>query len=227
MGRTVEDVMTRDVVVAREDMPFKDVARLMWAAGVTALPVVSEADLVLKEELAAGGEPRVVRLRRRADRAKAAATVARDVMTAPAVVIGPGATAGQAARLMHAKGVKRLPVVDPAGRLIGIVGRADLLRIFLRPDDLIRREVEHDVVERTLWLTPKEAGVRVEVADGIVTLSGEVDRKSVARILAGLTAGIDGVVGIEDRLTYRIDDDRARGNGARSPDVLPEALRWP
>ena len=64
-------------------------------------------------------------------RAKTEARTATGLMTSPAVTIGPDALLGTAARLMSQRRIKRLPVVDRAGKLIGIVSRADLLRVFL------------------------------------------------------------------------------------------------
>ena len=107
-----------------------------------------------------------------------------------------------------------LPVVDAAGRLVGIVTRRDLLRIFLRPDEDIRAEVVHDVLGRTLWLAP--SAVRVTVADGVVTLEGRLERRSKIPFAVGLTRQVDGVVAVVDRLGWRIDD-----TGTRPPQAVP------
>jgi CBS domain-containing protein len=53
-------------------------------------------------------------------------------MATPAVTVAPTATVTDAARRMHTAGVKRLPVVNDAGRLVGIVSRADLLKVYIR-----------------------------------------------------------------------------------------------
>jgi CBS domain-containing protein len=58
-------------------------------------------------------------------------------MTSPAITIHPDAPVGAAARLMNGHRIRRLPVVDPSGKLIGIVSRRDLLSVFLRPDEEI------------------------------------------------------------------------------------------
>jgi len=78
---------------------------------------------------------------RRDERKKAEALVARDLMTAPPVTVGPQASVADAARLMHERRVKRLPVVDLEGRIVGIVSRMDLLAEFLRDDGDIKAEV--------------------------------------------------------------------------------------
>src|SRR4029453_2921203 len=100
MGRRVRDVMTREVVTVDEQESFKELAALMAECRVSALPVldeggrvvgvVSEADLLLKEEFPegpAGG--RLFQGRHRMERAKAAGDTAVELMTGPAITIGP------------------------------------------------------------------------------------------------------------------------------------------
>ena len=98
------------------------------------------------------------------------------------------------ARLMERRGVERLPVVDEEDRLIGIVTRRDLLRVFLRGDDEIRRQVSEEIVAGELGLPPGAVGVSVR--DGVVTLAGDAElRGAIAR--AGFAAWrLDGVVGV-------------------------------
>jgi CBS domain-containing protein len=213
MRKTVEDVMTKTVVVVSESTPFKEMVELMDEFRVSALPVldgdrrvigiVSEADLLLKEERPDGRDVFVGR-RRRIERCKAEGLVAAEIMSKPAIVTVPTASLSQTAQLMHREGVKRLPVVDADARLLGIVSRADLLRVFLRSDDEIRGAVVHDVIERTLWIDPRTIEVRVE--DGVVTLQGAAERRSLIPIIVELVKEVDGVVGVDDRLTYEIDD---------------------
>jgi CBS-domain-containing membrane protein len=213
---TVRDVMTEDVLVVRLSTPFKEVARVLADRGISALPVldgddrlagvVSEADLLYKEEF--GKQEARFRLLaspdERAARSKATADVAGQLMTSPAVTIGPDAALVQAAKVMDQHRVKRLPVVDADGRLIGIVSRADLLKTFLRSDDEIREEVIRDVFMRVLWAEPEKFDVTVD--DGVVTLSGELQLRSSTTIAVRLTRKVDGVVDVIDKLTYVIDD---------------------
>jgi osmotically-inducible protein OsmY len=105
---------------------------------------------------------------------------------------------------MEAQGVKRLPVVDETDRLLGIVSRGDLLRIFLRRDEAIREEITTDVLRRTLGLTPSD--VTVEVRQGRVDLSGTVEFKSLIPVAERLCRSVDGVVSVTHHLTYRTDD---------------------
>jgi CBS domain-containing protein len=216
MRRRVRDVMTSDVCTVDQDASFKQVAELLAERRVSALPVldgdgrvvgvVSEADLLLKEEFPdgpAGGRVFEGR-RRRAARAKAAGDSVAELMTSPAVTVGPDVPVAEAARLLHRHGVKRLPVVDPAGPLLGIVSRADLLKVFLRSDDEIASDVRQEVLLRSLWVDPDS--VTVDVRDGVVTLGGRLERRSQATIAVSLVHALDGVVDVVDRLTFELDD---------------------
>jgi CBS-domain-containing membrane protein len=129
-------------------------------------------------------------------------------MSAPAVTIGPDAKIGEAARLMEHERIKRLPVVEEDGRLLGIVARRDLLRPYLRADSAIRQDVEFEVLQRTLWVIP--ATIDVFVTDGRVTLRGRADRRSTAEIAVRLTRAVDGVVAVTDEMTWVLDDRSAR-----------------
>jgi CBS-domain-containing membrane protein len=127
-------------------------------------------------------------------------------MTSPAVVARQEWTVVETARVMEAHRVKRLPVVDEAGRLTGVISRGDLLRVFMRRDRAIQEEIREDVLTRTLGLAP--SSITVEVTDGHVVLSGTVERRSLLPVIMRLCRGVDGVVGVSDRLDYRIDDYR-------------------
>lgn len=216
--RSVSDLMTTSVVRVRRDTGFKEIAKLFAEYGVTAVPVVddeerpvgvvSEADLLRKEAslLDPAGLPSPARPDPAA-RAKARAAVAEGLMNSPAVTARPGWTAVEAAQVMERHGVKRLPVVDEAGRLVGLVSRADLLRVFLRGDSAIREEITGDVLLRTLDLPPDT--VTVHVVDGRVSLTGTVERKSLVPVVVRLCQGVDGVVDVSAELAYRVDDGSA------------------
>ncbi|MFG3233262.1 CBS domain-containing protein [Streptomyces antibioticus] len=213
--RKVSDLMSTSVVRVRRDTGFKEIAKLLAEYGITAVPVVddeehvvgvvSEADLLRKE--AAGLDPAgllPVLRPRPADRAKAEATIAQGLMNSPAVTARPEWTAVEAAQVMERHHVKRLPVVDEAGRLVGLVSRADLLRVFLRGDSAIREEISGEVLLRTLGIEPGE--VTVHVVDGRVTLRGTVDRKSLVPVTVRLCQGVDGVVDVTAELNHHVDD---------------------
>jgi CBS domain-containing protein len=219
----VSDVMTTAVITAREATPFKELARIMTEQHVSALPVldtadrvvgmVSQADLLPKEEhrddrpgrwtVAFGGE--------HASRVKAAGDTAGQVMTAPVVVTRPDATLVEAAKDMARRHVKQLPVVDTDNRLVGILSRADLLKVFLREDEEIQHEVISEILTRVRWADPQR--LDVEVREGIVTLSGELEQRSHIPIAVQLTHRVDGVIDVVNRLSYALDDTTRPSHG--------------
>jgi CBS domain-containing protein len=215
--RKVREVMTASVVTARVDTPFKELAVLMAEQGVSALPVldaeghlagiVSEADLLPKQE--AQEDPNARPLpwwRRWLARGQAAGTSAAGVMTSPAVTIGLDDSVVAAARLMERHRIKRLAVTSPDGRLAGIVSRADLVRVFCRPDPEIREEIVREVFTDFLGTNP--ALVRVTVTEGMVTLAGEVEKKSMIPFALRMARSVDGVVDVTSELTFAVDDTR-------------------
>ncbi|MDQ7904017.1 CBS domain-containing protein [Phytohabitans sp. ZYX-F-186] len=220
---TVADVMTTDVATVKEGTPYRDIVDILTARQVSAVPVVddfervlgvvSEADLLHKIETE--GHPATRRVfegrRRRAARTKATALVARDLMTVPAVTAVPHTLIPAAARRMDTEHVKRLPVINDLGRLVGIVTRGDLLKVHLRPDADIRRDVVEGVLHRVLAI--RDGIVRVEVHDGVVTLAGELDRHSATVTAVRLAQAVAGVVSVEDRLTFLFDDTTLANTG--------------
>jgi CBS-domain-containing membrane protein len=167
---------------------------------------VSEADLLLKEEFPDPDQeiPLFWTRRRRLERDKAAGSTARDLMTVAVASIAPDATVPEAARRMHTAGVKRLPVVDGRGRLLGIVSRADLLKVFTRADEDIRREIIDEVIVREFMCDPSRFFVQVE--DGVVVLEGRVERRSLLPWVVRAVHGVEGVVRVENQLAYDLDD---------------------
>ncbi len=220
----VGDVMTADVVSVAEKTPYRRIVDLMMARRISAVPViddfrlvvgvVSESDLLHKVELANESlEPRVFgSRRRRSARTKARGAVAADLMSAPAVTVLPTTPVAAAARLMDSEQVKRLPVTNDLGRLVGIVSRGDLLKIYLRPDTDIRRDVVDEVLRRVLAVD--EGTVRVDVHDGVVTLIGRLDRWSATDIAVRLSRQVAGVVQVVDRLDFDFDDSDLSALGA-------------
>ncbi|MGV9452496.1 CBS domain-containing protein [Streptomyces sp. NPDC003635] len=214
----VSDVMTRDVAVVRRDAAFKDIVRTLRERRVSALPVVdgghrvvgvvSEADLLPKEEFRDSDPDRYTQLRRLSDLAKAGSLTAGELMTSPAVTVRADATLAQAARVMARARVKRLPVVGDTDGLEGVVSRADLLKVFLRDDEEIAEEVRREVVAR-LFPGPASA-VRVSVTDGVVRLAGRVRDTSLVPVAARLARAVEGVVDVGFDLGERSDERSAR-----------------
>ncbi|GAA3357321.1 CBS domain-containing protein [Streptomyces antimycoticus] len=213
--RTVGDLRTRPVVQAPRDMPFKELVALLAESDVTAVPVVdgsgrpigvvSEGDLLRKSSGQAdpSGLLPVPHLEAW-ERAKAEGARAEQLMSAPAVCARPEWTVVEAARVMSDRSVKRLPVVDETDKLLGIISRGDLLRVFLRHDNAIRDEIERDLLLRTLRLAP--SAMTVDVQEGEVTLAGSVETRSLVPVIVRLCRGVDGVVSVTEHLTYDTDD---------------------
>ncbi|WP_406253772.1 CBS domain-containing protein [Streptomyces chartreusis] len=208
----VRDVMTRDVAVVGSDAAFKEIVRILHERKVSALPVVdgggqvlgvvSEADLLHKEEFRDSDPDRYTQLRRLSDMAKAGSVTAGELMTRPALTVTADATLAQAARTMARARVKRLPVVDTDGRLEGVVSRVDLLKVFLRDDEDIAEEVRREVVAY-LFPAPGSA-VRVNVLDGVVHLGGRIRDESLVPAAARLVRAVEGVVDVE----FELDEPR-------------------
>ncbi|MFJ9643528.1 CBS domain-containing protein [Streptomyces sp. NPDC101206] len=205
---TVADVMTTRVIAVTPSTGFKDIAAAIERWKVTALPViegegrvvgvVSEADLLPKEEFHEHRPGLIEQMRRLGDTAKAGSTRAEDLMTTPAITIRPDATLPQAARLMADRHVKRLPVVDADGTLKGIVSRADLLKVFLRTDEDLTAEIRQSVVTRLFPLS--HAAVKVTVSQGIATLTGQVKDRNLIPLAERLTHSVEGIVDVRCRL---------------------------
>ncbi|GAA3031045.1 CBS domain-containing protein [Streptomyces olivoverticillatus] len=221
--RTVDELMTRNVVRVRPDTPFKEIVKELAENDVTAVPVVdpsgrvigvvSEADLMRKsaDQPDPFGHVPVPSLESW-ERAKAEGARAEELMSAPPVCARPEWNVVETARLMTTQNVKRLPVVDETDRLLGIISRADVLRVFLREDDAIRSEIQRDLLEHAMGLAP--LAVRAEVSEGQVTLTGNVEARSMIPVIERLCRSVDGVVSVHQRLTYTGDDT---GGGFPTP----------
>jgi CBS domain-containing protein len=203
----VSDVMTTKVVSVTENASYRHIAELLTKHHLTALPVVapegqvvgvvSEADLIRKQERHEHAEHKAGWQFRPAARTKAEARTAAEVMTAPAITISPDALLGTAARLMGAHHIKRLPVINDDGTMVGIVSRADLLKVFVRPDAEIAAEAR-DVLTRILLADP--AAVQVNAYDGVITLTGRLGSDLEIAAAVRLIEAIDGVVAVTSRL---------------------------
>lgn len=213
----VLDVMTANVVTVTPDDTLKEAARRMINFGVSGLPVVDEEDHVIGiiteadflEAEANRGRDRNRRLLdalfHRPEAVRSAETVG-EAMTRHPVVIEADAPLVVAAREMAERGVKRLPVIDDDGVLMGIISRADIVSTFVRPDDVIEDEIREDVIRRILLLGDDD--IDVTVTEGVVNLSGEVPTKTDARLVEELSARLEGVVRVESELTWQIDDTK-------------------
>jgi CBS-domain-containing membrane protein len=213
MSARVADVMTRDVVAVRTDASFKEIAAMLRSLQVSAFPVlddddkvigvVSETDLLPKEALEAGYEGhagwRSAR-RHRAELAKAPGVTAADLMSRPPVTVGPYELVSHAAHLMYDHRITRLPVVGAGGRLLGIISRSDVLSVFSRPDEEIRREITDKISIREYYADL--ALVTVTVTDGVVTLDSTPEAAITRHKIADEVRHMEGVVAVHERVSH-------------------------
>ena len=216
MNALVKDVMTTHVIAVRKNATFKDMAARLREHRVSAFPVldddnkvigvVSEADLLTKEALEHGGKAASILHHR--EQVKAAGLTAADLMTKPPVTIGPKDFVSHAARVMYSRRVKRLPVVDDDGRLVGIVSRADVLSVYGRPD----ADITHDIVEHVILdaLLTDPARFTITVKDGIVTIEGVPETAVVGHDMIEEIRHVEGVVAVRDRFSYPGDGSADR-----------------
>ncbi|MGW4213634.1 CBS domain-containing protein [Lentzea sp. NPDC004789] len=213
---TVSSLMTREVISADVETPFKDLVQLLEEHAISAVPVldggfpvgvVSEADLLPKEEFRGGTAeaPGLFAGRDAKHRwEQAAGLTARDVMTSPVKSVAPDTSASAAARELAAAGVRRLFVMDRDGALVGVLSRRDLLKLYLREDDELRATIRDEIFGRTLWVDPDT--IDVEVTDGVVALQGRLERQSEIDIADHLVRSLPGVVDLQNRLRCEWND---------------------
>jgi CBS-domain-containing membrane protein len=215
---TVADVMSTNVISANPQDSFAQLAMMLRNAAIRAVPVVddddrlcgvvSEADLMAAVAHAEGGDARrwwrPRHIRRRSPQAKAGATTAAELMTTDVETVSPATPLPAAARTMMDRQLSWVPVCDEAGRVVGVLGRRDVLTVFLRDDASIRAEIVDDILRYVLLADP--SAVQVEVAGGVVTLTGELDTRVDAQVAVRLTERVEGVAGVVDHLHYRTDE---------------------
>lgn len=138
-----------------------------------------------------------------------------DVMTHFVIQIPPDTSVWKAASIMESKGIKRLPVVDTEGYLVGIISRADLVRAMARDDSKLRT----DVIE-SIGVLGKDTieDLDVHVKDGIATVRGLADRKTTHELAIKLASRTPGIVEVIDRMAFGLDDTRIRISTDPTPD---------
>ena len=212
----VRDLMTTDPITTTPGALLKEAARIMVREKISGLPVMEGSKVVgivtegdfLRQEANRDQPYRLSLLEALFGEggAEPAVETVGEVMTEPVITITPDATVSEAARVMSHRKVKRLPVLDDGGNLIGVISRADVVNAFTKPDEVIEDEVREDIVRRLLFLEPDVIDVGVD--DGVVTLSGELENRTEAHLLEELTRRIAGVVRVVSNLTYEVDDQR-------------------
>jgi CBS domain-containing protein len=203
MKTSVKDAMTTQVVAVKLGASFNEMAARLRQSRVSAFPVldddmkvigvVSEADMLARKVLSAG-------MLHRGEQRKAEDLTAGDLMTHPAITVSPEDSVEVAARLMYTLQVKRLPVIDPSGRLAGIISRSDVLAVFDRSDEEIRKEITDDVISQEFGAAPRQFAVTVQA--GVVTLEGNAGTAALGHVIVRKVRHVQGVVAVRDRLSY-------------------------
>jgi CBS domain-containing protein len=213
------DVMARDIVTATPEMTVQDVAKLMINHRISGIPIVdgdrqlvgivTEGDLLRRSETgterqhSSWSEWFSPNSRLAAEYIKSHARRLADIMTRDVVNVSELATLGEIADLMEARRIKRVPVVHD-GKLVGIVSRADLLRVLASgganlPDDDRDRPIRSRLLaelRKQKWANPNESDIIV--SDGVVYFWGVVGSEEERRALRVAAENTLGVRGIED-----------------------------
>ena len=211
---TVSSVMTTKVITVGPETSFKDVVETLSGNGISAVPVVgpqgkvvgvvSEADVLPKQEFHGGADPQPRGLpRRRVRWYRSLGLCAAEVMTSPVVTIGPDDSVTLAARRLAEKKVRRLFVVDTDDHLVGVVSRRDVLGTFLRPDSEIRTDIQETL---NVTFGAEAERMTTRVTDGVAIVDGGLERRSQTALVVRLIRSVPGVVGVRSNLGYRIDD---------------------
>lgn len=203
----VASVMTTQVTTARPDTPFRELVRSMTEQGISAVPVVdeqnrpigvvSEADVLAKQEFHGGGDELPHGDRASRDRwYRALAQTAGELMTTPIHTVPASKRVSVAARIIAAEKVRRLFVVDDEGRIAGVVSRRDLLKVYLRTDEELRADIEALLASLAV---PRHA-LGVTVHDGTATVDGVLADPHQAATVARAVLAMPGVVGVRNNI---------------------------
>ena len=226
----LRNLMTRDVITVGPDDSLKEAARRMIEAGISGLVVtegdsvpvgiITEADFVATEADRRRKTPAgLLRFIHREVELPTQERLVGDVMSTDLIVLGPEADHAEAARLMQKARVKRIPVVDDDGALVGVVSRSDILRVFARSDQEIINEIRDHIMGEVLWIDPGRVDVRSN--EGNVVLSGRLETRSDVDLLDRFTARVDGVVSVASHLDFEVDDLKLKMTGRPTPMITP------
>ncbi|MBI3707671.1 MAG: CBS domain-containing protein [Proteobacteria bacterium] len=220
------DVMTRMVATVTPTTPVDEIAGLLLGRSISAVPVVdaeerivgivSEGDLLRRPEtgterrrswwLELISDPRSLAT----DYVKSHGRRAQDVMTRHVVSVTETTSVAAVADLLEARRIKRVPVVRD-GKLVGIVSRADLIRVLARGttkvagfaalDDRSIRAAIIGQLNREPWANPFFINVVVE--NGTVELGGAVGSDEQRMALRVLAEGVPGVRQVVDHVSVQ------------------------
>ncbi len=216
----VRDVMSKLVVTVSPEDSIHDAAGRLARNAISGMPViaggrvvgmVSESDIIYaltppeEREASMTLLDFMVHAGRRATEQHKHLRV-EDVMSTVVIDVSAFANLWEAASIMHRRGVKRLPVTDDEGLLVGIVSRADLVRAIARGDASIASDVREAIGALGEELFD---ALSVRAEDGTVTIAGKADRKSTKTLALHVARRVPGVVEVRDGLDYVLDDGEA------------------
>lgn len=210
--------MSHPVITVRPDIPIPEIAKILTEHRISGVPVVddqgrlvgivTEADLLLKEA-GPGGLPKLAfflparskevqeQLRRYEGK------VAADMMTQEVITATEETPLRELAALMARNQINRIPILRD-DQVVGIVSRNDVLKAFTRSDETLHQEARQTLVH-DLRIDPEPLDIQVK--DGVVTILGQVERKSEVGLMEMSVRAIDGVVSVDvSGLTYDVDD---------------------
>ncbi len=214
------EIMTRNVITAGPDAWVHDIARLMIDRHISALPIVdngvlvgivSESDLLQRAETGTAPESRGILDFFASSRSRAASYVkthsrrARDVMTRAVVVVNTETPLEAVVATLAERKLKRVPVLDATGAVVGVISRANLVRALAdnppatgHADDTAIRVALLGEYERQGWANVDPANVIVE--DGVVHLWGRSGGEEIARAMVVAAENTPGVKAVENHL---------------------------
>jgi len=222
------DIMTKPVISVAPEATIAEAARLMLQNRISGLPVtdkssavvgvVTEGDLLRRVELGTERHrPRWIELligpgRLARDYVEAHARKVGEVMTQDVLSVTPQETLPEIVRLMEKRHIKRLPVIE-AGRLVGIVSRANLVRALVRnltrpaATDATGTSTDAEIRDRILLEISKEpwgpcSSVNVAVKNGVAELHGTITDERERTALQVVAENVPGVNSVRDRLVW-------------------------
>jgi CBS domain-containing protein len=209
----VASVMTTQVTTAHPETSFKDLVTTMTDKQISAVPVVdrlnrligvvSEADALAKQEFHGGRDELPHGDHAGRDRwYRSLGRTAAELMSTPVWTVNADAPVSAAARLLTKAKVRRVFVTDGKGRLLGVLSRRDLLRVYLHSDEEIRHQLERLILEFGV----DQDAISVRVDAGMATLDGELGRRGQVDATVRMVQAVPGVVGVRNNLRYLVDD---------------------
>jgi CBS domain-containing protein len=237
------DIMTKNVITVTPDTSVIDIAVLLMEKRISAVPVVengrpigivSEGDLLRQVEPGPPRQPKWLELFFSRDTLAAEyihshARTARQVMTHGVISVLEDTPLGDIVDILEGKRIKRVPVVDIGGHIVGIVSRSNLLHALVtkaKPpltadsDENTRiREAYLAEIRTQAWADLPDEG-NVIVDEGVIHLWGAVRSPEVRKAMKVAALNIPGVKGVEDHMGDRLDPDAMTWGGWPTPPAL-------